>query len=729
MLDGAYADFVEGFDGHAGLVEARDNVVMTRTFSKIHGLGGLRVGWGYGPAHVIEALNRVRGPFNLSTAALAAAEAAMLDTAYTAELPGGERAQPRRRWRRRWQRAGVPSDPSEANFVLARFRDEAEAVAGGSGAAGSPGSSCAGWRATSCRRRCASPSATPRPAPRVAEAVGGLHEGPGVIGYRHVALIGLGLIASSIAHAIRRSGAPVRITGFARTAATRAEAARLGLGEICESAGAAVEGADLVILCVPVGAMGAVAAEIAPHLAPGATVTDVGSVKGMVIATVGPHLPDGVRFIPGHPLAGTEHSGPASGFASLFDNRWCLLTPPPGADPGAVADADRLLDRARRPGRQMDPAHHDLVLAVTSHVPHLIAYTMVGVADHLRQVKEQEVINYSAAGFRDFTRIAASDPTMWRDVFLANKEATLDILGRFTEELFVLQRAIRMGDGAQLHAYFTRTRAIRRGIIEAGQDTAAPDFGRGVGVGREGLARSEARRRAEGDRAEARDAVGEVERHVEGVAVAREPGDEPEAGAERAGEGGVERAAGLGDGEHRPPSCGRGGRAALGEALGVDRELAAAAQVELAPGEGEVADRHPLAAPGCRSRAPAGPRAGRRRGWNRARSGRSRRAGRRRPGSSARSSGGRARLSALKARSWAKGVPSAAWRVARIALPMRGGPAGVAGERACSRSRRSRGRARAASWAGRSPSRAAGRWWRGPSRRGWRRPARRSGPR
>lgn len=296
--------------------------------------------------------------------------------------------------------------------------------------------------------------------------------------YRRVALIGLGLIASSISHALRRAGAPVEIRGYARSAATRAEAARLGLGTIFGSAAETVEGADLVILCVPVGAMGEVAAEIAPHLAPGATVTDVGSVKGAVIRAVQPHLPDGVAFVPGHPLAGTEHSGPGSGFASLFDNRWHLLTPPPGTDPAAVEELAEFWRMLGARVEIMEPDHHDLVLAVTSHVPHLIAYTMVGVADHLRRVTEQEVINYSAAGFRDFTRIAASDPTMWRDVFLNNKEATLDVLGRFTEELFALQRAIRLGNGEHLHAYFERTRAIRRGIIDAGQDTPAPDFGR-----------------------------------------------------------------------------------------------------------------------------------------------------------------------------------------------------------------------------------------------------------
>lgn len=297
--------------------------------------------------------------------------------------------------------------------------------------------------------------------------------------YDRVALIGLGLIAGSMAHAIRAGGLAREVVGHARSAETRATAREIGLCDrVCDSAADAVAGADLVVLAVPVGAMGAVAAAIAPHLKPGATVTDVGSVKQAVIEAVSPHIPPGVHFVPGHPLAGTEHSGPRSGFADLFRNRWWLLTPLPGTDPGAVARLSGLLAAMGAKTDTMDAAHHDLVLAVTSHAPHLIAYTMVGVADHLARVTDEEVIQYSAAGFRDFTRIAASDPTMWRDVFLHNKEATLDILGRFTEELFVLQRAIRMGDGQQLHDYFTRTRAIRRGIIEAGQDTAAPDFGR-----------------------------------------------------------------------------------------------------------------------------------------------------------------------------------------------------------------------------------------------------------
>jgi cyclohexadieny/prephenate dehydrogenase len=219
---------------------------------------------------------------------------------------------------------------------------------------------------------------------------------------------------------------------------------------------------------------------MAPHLAPGTTVTDVGSVKRDVIEAVSPHLPLNVHFVPAHPLAGTEHSGPESGFAELFDNRWSLIVPVEGSDRDAVAQLRRLWDQMGANVQEMDPDHHDLVLAVTSHAPHLIAYTMVGVADDLQQVTDSEVIKYSAAGFRDFTRIAASDPTMWRDVFLTNKDATLEVLGRFTEELFALQRAIRTGDGDHLHAYFTRTRAIRRGIIEAGQDTDAPDFGRGA---------------------------------------------------------------------------------------------------------------------------------------------------------------------------------------------------------------------------------------------------------
>lgn len=297
--------------------------------------------------------------------------------------------------------------------------------------------------------------------------------------YNRVALIGLGLIAGSMAHAMRLHGLAGEIVGTARSAETRETAAKINLcDQIVDTTAEAVQDADLVVLAVPVGAMGAVAAEIGPHLKKGATVTDVGSVKQAVIDAVGPHIPEGVDFVPGHPLAGTEHSGPLSGFASLFQNRWCLLVPTENSSADAAARLRALWEGMGANVDEMDAEHHDLVLAVTSHTPHLIAYTMVGVADDLRRVTDSEVIKYSAAGFRDFTRIAASDPTMWRDVFLTNKEATLEILGRFTEELFALQRAIRTGDGEHLFDYFTRTRAIRRGIIEAGQDTEAPDFGR-----------------------------------------------------------------------------------------------------------------------------------------------------------------------------------------------------------------------------------------------------------
>ncbi|KHQ52554.1 MULTISPECIES: prephenate/arogenate dehydrogenase family protein [Mameliella] len=297
--------------------------------------------------------------------------------------------------------------------------------------------------------------------------------------YERVALIGLGLIASSMFWAMKRGGVAGHVTGYARSDETRETARRIGLcDEVCDSLVDAVRDADLVVLATPVGVMGRVAEEIAPHLKPGATVIDVGSVKRTVIEEVGPHIPEGVHFVPCHPMAGTEHSGPEAGFSTLFDNRWCLIVPVEGSDPAEVERMQAYWQALGSNTEVMDAEHHDLVCAVVSHIPHLIAYTMVGVADDLRRVSDQEVIKFSAAGFRDFTRIAASDPTMWRDVFLTNKDATIEILGRFTEELMALQRAIRTGDGEQLHAYFTHTRAIRRGILEAGQDTDKPDFGR-----------------------------------------------------------------------------------------------------------------------------------------------------------------------------------------------------------------------------------------------------------
>ena len=302
--------------------------------------------------------------------------------------------------------------------------------------------------------------------------------------FERVALIGLGLIAGSMSLAMRRGKLAGEIVGYARSAETRASARDINLVDrVCDTAEDAVKDADLVVLCVPVGAMEAVSKAIAPHLKPGAIVSDVGSVKRSVFEAVVPHMPNGVHFIGAHPMAGTEHSGPYSGFATLFDNRWCLIVPPEAADQSKVDQLTALWKGIGANVEFMDPDHHDLVCAVVSHAPHLIAYTMVGVADDLGRVTDSEVIKFSAAGFRDFTRIAASDPTMWRDVFLTNKDATLEILGRFTEELFALQRAIRTGDGDQLFDYFTRTRAIRRGIIEAGQDTSAPNFGRGGDAG------------------------------------------------------------------------------------------------------------------------------------------------------------------------------------------------------------------------------------------------------
>ena len=300
--------------------------------------------------------------------------------------------------------------------------------------------------------------------------------------FKQVALIGIGLIGSSLSHAMRRKGLAGRILGHARTAATRAKALELGLiSQAYDTPAAAAAGSDLVILCAPVGACGALAAEIAGSLAPGAIVTDVGSVKGCIVRDVGPHIPKGVHFIPGHPVAGTEKSGPEAGFATLFDGRWCILTPPPGADAAAVEKLKRFWEACGSVVEIMDAAHHDMVLAITSHLPHLIAYNIVGTADDLQTVTQSEVIKFSAGGFRDFTRIAASDPVMWRDVFLNNKEAVLEMLGRFNEDLASLQKAIRWGDGEALEKFFTRTRAIRRSIITAGQDTAAPDFGRGQG--------------------------------------------------------------------------------------------------------------------------------------------------------------------------------------------------------------------------------------------------------
>lgn len=297
--------------------------------------------------------------------------------------------------------------------------------------------------------------------------------------FERLTIVGLGLIGSSIARAARRSNAAKTIVAADISPDVCARVRELGLAdEVSDDLAAAVKDSDCVILCVPVGACGAVAAAMAPGLKEGAIVSDVGSVKGAVVAAVAPHLPKNVHFIPAHPIAGTEHSGPDAGFATLFKNRWLILTPVENGDPAATEKLAAFWKAFGSNVEVMDAAHHDLVLAVTSHLPHLIAYNIVGTAADLEEVTQSEVIKFSASGFRDFTRIAASDPTMWRDVFLNNRDAVLEMLGRFNEDLAALQRAIRWGDGEALFNLFSRTRAIRRSIIEQGQDTAAPDFGR-----------------------------------------------------------------------------------------------------------------------------------------------------------------------------------------------------------------------------------------------------------
>jgi cyclohexadieny/prephenate dehydrogenase len=297
--------------------------------------------------------------------------------------------------------------------------------------------------------------------------------------FEKVAVLGLGLISSSLCRVIRKKGLAKTISGHAKTEATRQTALDISLVDsVHERACDAVVDADLVILCTPIGVCGPLVAEVSTYFKPGAILTDVGSVKAAIIRDCGPYVPEGVHFIPGHPIAGTEQSGPHSGFAELFENRWCILTPVVGSDEKMVA---KLQEFWRACGSNVDvmtAEHHDMVLAITSHLPHLIAYNTVATAADLEDVTNSEVIKYSASGFRDFTRIAASDPTMWRDVFLNNKDAVLEMLGRFSEELSVLQRAVRWGDGETLFNLFTRAREVRRGIIAAGQDTAAPDFGR-----------------------------------------------------------------------------------------------------------------------------------------------------------------------------------------------------------------------------------------------------------
>ena len=297
--------------------------------------------------------------------------------------------------------------------------------------------------------------------------------------FDRIALIGIGLIGSSIARVIRREGLAGEVVISTRSEATLKRAEELGLGHsYTTSAAQAVAGADLVIVSVPVGSSGVVAEQIAPALKSGAIVTDVGSTKASVIAQMQPHLPEHIHFIPGHPLAGTEKSGPDAGFAELFENRWCILTPVDGTNAAAIEQLSAFWRACGSDVDTMDPQHHDMVLAMVSHLPHIIAYNIVGTADDLQTVTKSEVIKYSASGFRDFTRLAASDPTMWRDVCLHNKDAILEMLSRFSEDLASLQRAIRWGDGEKLFDMFTRTRDVRRSIIDAGQEIDSPDFGR-----------------------------------------------------------------------------------------------------------------------------------------------------------------------------------------------------------------------------------------------------------
>jgi cyclohexadieny/prephenate dehydrogenase len=300
-----------------------------------------------------------------------------------------------------------------------------------------------------------------------------------MVPFARVSIIGMGLIGSSLARAIRLHMPTVRITGTDADAGVRERVHELGLvDDLADTAGAAVVDADLVVLATPLGVFAAVGAEIAAELSAGTIVSDVGSAKQIVLDSLTSLIPADVHLIPAHPVAGTERSGPDAGFPTLFEGRWCIITPPPGADEAAVARLSEFWGRLGSKVDRMEPRHHDLVLAVTSHIPHLIAYSIVGTAADLEGVTRGEVIKYSAGGFRDFTRIAASDPTMWRDVFLTNRDAVLEVLGRVSEDLAVLQRAIRWGEGETLFQRFASSRDIRRAIIDAGQDTPDPDFGR-----------------------------------------------------------------------------------------------------------------------------------------------------------------------------------------------------------------------------------------------------------
>ena len=443
---------------------------MTRTFSKIFGLGGMRIGWAYAPPAVIDVLNRVRAPFNVSIAAQAAAIAALAEPGWV-EKGRAHNAEYRPKLAAGLQAAGIKVWPSEGNFVLADFAvpERAKAADEFLRARGVIARPVGGYGLPQCLRITVG----------TAEEVGIVIDTLSAFMrslmpeplFKRLALIGIGLIGSSVARIARERGDLAgEIVVNARTAKTLDRVRELGFADRVEAdAARAVEGADCVMLCAPVGAFADIAAAIAPHLAAGAILTDVGSTKQSVIRDVGPLVPAGVHFVPAHPVAGTEYSGPDSGFTTLFEGRWALLTPPPGADEAAVAKIEELWRRCGSMVQRMEPGHHDRVLAIVSHLPHLIAFTICGTADDLADESRQEVVRFAASGFRDFTRIAASDPVMWRDIFLNNREALLEMLARFMEDAQAMSRAVRWGDAAYIEDKVERGRKIRRSLIEVKQ--------------------------------------------------------------------------------------------------------------------------------------------------------------------------------------------------------------------------------------------------------------------
>ena len=473
VLDAAYAEYVERPDYDPGirLVDAADNTVMLRTFSKIFGLGGMRIGWCYAPPAVLDVLNRVRAPFNVSIAAQAAAIAALAEPGWV-EKGRAHNAEYRPKLAAGLQAAGIKVWPCEGNFVLADFVTPERAKAADALPAQPRRDRAAGGRLR--------PAAVPADHRR--------HRRRGRHGHRHAG--GIHAQVRCLTAAVQTAGADRHRTdrqlGRADRTRTR-RPCRRGRGERTDredarpgaraglrrpdrsGSGRAVEGADCVMLCAPVGAFADLAAAVAPHLAAGAILTDVGSTKQSVIRDVGPLVPAGVHFVPAHPVAGTEYSGPDSGFTTLFQGRWALLTPPPGTDEAAVAKIEELWRRCGSMVQRMEPGHHDRVLAIVSHLPHLIAFTICGTADDLADESRQEVLQFSASGFRDFTRIAASDPVMWRDIFLNNREALLEMLARFMEDAQAMSRAVRWGDAAYIEDMVERGRKIRRSLIEIKQ--------------------------------------------------------------------------------------------------------------------------------------------------------------------------------------------------------------------------------------------------------------------